>query len=123
MLFALEEAFTAIAHDDSIRVVILAAEGKAFSAGHDLKEMQSYRVDADDGRNGNRRPVLGTSAHLRVRPARRGTELRHANFDEDLVRRHRGLKHAGEELRRLNRPLSRSPPDDELAVERENDGR
>lgn len=50
MLVALDEAFTAIAHDDSVRVVILAAEGKAFSAGHDLKEMQGYRVDADDGR-------------------------------------------------------------------------
>ena len=50
MLQALEETFTAIAADDGVRVVILAAEGKAFSAGHDLKEMQSYRVDADDGR-------------------------------------------------------------------------
>jgi enoyl-CoA hydratase/carnithine racemase len=50
MLMALDEAFTAIAHDASIRVVILASEGKAFSAGHDLKEMQGYRVDADNGR-------------------------------------------------------------------------
>ena len=50
MLIALDETFAALATDDSIRVVILAAEGKAFSAGHDLKEMQAYRVDADDGR-------------------------------------------------------------------------
>jgi enoyl-CoA hydratase/carnithine racemase len=50
MLMALEDRFAAIATDDRIRVVILAAEGKAFSAGHDLKEMQGYRVDADDGR-------------------------------------------------------------------------
>lgn len=50
MLVALDDAFTAIAADDGIRVVVLAAEGKAFSAGHDLKEMQGYRVDADDGR-------------------------------------------------------------------------
>ena len=50
MLMALHEAFTALAADDTIRVVILAAEGKAFSAGHDLKEMQSYRSAPDQGR-------------------------------------------------------------------------
>ncbi len=50
MLQALEGAFTAIASDDSIRVVILAAEGKAFCAGHDLKEMQGYRSAPDGGR-------------------------------------------------------------------------
>ncbi len=50
MLVALEETFAAIATDESIRVVILAAEGKAFSAGHDLKEMQGYRAAPDAGR-------------------------------------------------------------------------
>jgi enoyl-CoA hydratase/carnithine racemase len=50
MLTALDETFGQIARDDSIRVVILAAQGKAFSAGHDLKEMQSYRSAPDQGR-------------------------------------------------------------------------
>jgi enoyl-CoA hydratase/carnithine racemase len=50
MLMALAATFDRIAADDSVRVVILAAEGKAFSAGHDLKEMQSYRGDPDGGR-------------------------------------------------------------------------
>jgi enoyl-CoA hydratase/carnithine racemase len=50
MLMALEDGFAAIASDASIRVVILAAEGKAFSAGHDLKEMQGYRSAPDAGR-------------------------------------------------------------------------
>lgn len=50
MLQALQSAFAEIAADDSIRVLILAAEGKAFSAGHDLKEMQSYRSAPDQGR-------------------------------------------------------------------------
>lgn len=50
MLAALGSSFARIAQDDNIRVVILAAEGKAFSAGHDLKEMQSYRGAADQGR-------------------------------------------------------------------------
>jgi len=31
----------AIAEDQSVRVVVLGAEGKAFSAGHDLKEMRA----------------------------------------------------------------------------------
>jgi len=41
MLAALQREFDAIAKDDSVRVVVLAAEGKAFCAGHDLKEMRA----------------------------------------------------------------------------------
>ena len=50
MLMALSETMAAIAADDTIRVVILAAEGKAFSAGHDLKEMQACRTTPDGGK-------------------------------------------------------------------------
>jgi enoyl-CoA hydratase/carnithine racemase len=41
MLLALQRELDAIAHDESVRVIVLAAEGKAFSAGHDLKEMRA----------------------------------------------------------------------------------
>lgn len=41
LLAALQEAFDAIAADRSVRVVVLAAAGKAFCAGHDLKEMRA----------------------------------------------------------------------------------
>src|SRR6266496_2190132 len=41
MLTALRREFEAIAEDESLRVVVLAAEGKAFCAGHDLKEMRA----------------------------------------------------------------------------------
>jgi enoyl-CoA hydratase/carnithine racemase len=41
MLAELQNMLDAINTDDSVRVVILAANGKAFSAGHDLKEMRS----------------------------------------------------------------------------------
>jgi enoyl-CoA hydratase/carnithine racemase len=41
LLTALQSALDAIAEDESIRVVIIAASGKAYSAGHDLKEMRS----------------------------------------------------------------------------------
>jgi enoyl-CoA hydratase/carnithine racemase len=50
MLVALDEALAALTLDETVRVVILAAEGKAFSAGHDLKEMQAYRSAPDEGR-------------------------------------------------------------------------
>jgi enoyl-CoA hydratase/carnithine racemase len=40
-LTALQQEFDAIGEDESARVVVLAAEGKAFCAGHDLKEMRS----------------------------------------------------------------------------------
>jgi len=39
MLAALQSALDRIAADESVRVVVLAANGKAFSAGHNLKEM------------------------------------------------------------------------------------
>jgi enoyl-CoA hydratase/carnithine racemase len=41
MLAALQDAFDAIAVDASVRVVVLAARGRAFCAGHDLKEMRA----------------------------------------------------------------------------------
>ena len=41
MLAALQHEFDAIGEDESARVVVLAAEGKAFCAGHDLKEMRA----------------------------------------------------------------------------------
>ena len=41
MLDALHDSFEDIAQDEAIRVVILAARGKAFCAGHDLKEMHN----------------------------------------------------------------------------------
>jgi enoyl-CoA hydratase/carnithine racemase len=36
--------------DGSIRVIAIAAAGKLFSAGHDLKEMTSHRADPDGGK-------------------------------------------------------------------------
>jgi enoyl-CoA hydratase/carnithine racemase len=41
MLTMLQRELDAIGRDESVRVVILAAEGKAFCAGHDLKEMRA----------------------------------------------------------------------------------
>ncbi len=41
MLSALGSAFAALAADDAVRAVVLGAAGKAFCAGHDLKEMRA----------------------------------------------------------------------------------
>ncbi len=40
MIGALQAAFDAIAADSSVRVVVIAAAGKGFCAGHDLKEIR-----------------------------------------------------------------------------------
>jgi enoyl-CoA hydratase/carnithine racemase len=41
MLAALQEAFDVLSQDDAVRAVVIAAQGKAFCAGHDLKEMRA----------------------------------------------------------------------------------
>lgn len=41
VLTEIQNNLTEIANDESIRVVVIAAEGRAFCAGHDLKEMRS----------------------------------------------------------------------------------
>jgi enoyl-CoA hydratase/carnithine racemase len=45
MIAAIQVELDAIASDPSVRVVILAAEGKGFCAGHDLKEMRAHTED------------------------------------------------------------------------------
>src|SRR5690606_15965295 len=41
LLGALQDSLAAIAQDDSVRCVVLAAHGRAFCAGHDLKQMRA----------------------------------------------------------------------------------
>lgn len=50
MLDALADALGAIAADRSLRAVVLTANGPAFCAGHDLKELTLRRSDPDRGR-------------------------------------------------------------------------
>jgi enoyl-CoA hydratase/carnithine racemase len=45
MIAAIAAELRAIADDPSVRVVILAASGKGFCAGHDLKEMRAHAGD------------------------------------------------------------------------------
>ena len=50
MLGRLGEIMRSSASDSSVRVIVLAANGPAFCAGHDLKEMTAGRDTADGGR-------------------------------------------------------------------------
>ncbi|HYA73842.1 MAG TPA: enoyl-CoA hydratase [Roseiarcus sp.] len=49
MIEALIDQIAAIGADPSVRVVVLAGDGPALSAGHDLKELRAHRNDADRG--------------------------------------------------------------------------
>lgn len=49
MMSALQTALDAAAGDGSVRVIVLAGEGPAFSSGHNLKEITARRGDADKG--------------------------------------------------------------------------
>ncbi|TIW65990.1 MAG: enoyl-CoA hydratase, partial [Mesorhizobium sp.] len=50
VMAALMAEFDRAKSDRSVRVIILAASGKVFCAGHDLKELSAHRSDADRGR-------------------------------------------------------------------------
>ena len=50
LIAELHAALTDIHDDASVRAVVIAANGPAFSAGHDMKELTARRTDADRGR-------------------------------------------------------------------------
>ena len=50
MIAALSGEFEGLRSDPEIRVVLISGEGKAFCAGHDLKQMQAGRQAEDKGR-------------------------------------------------------------------------
>ena len=49
MIAALHEAIDSIRDDKSVRAVVIAAQGPAYSSGHELKELTARRSDADKG--------------------------------------------------------------------------
>ena len=69
MIETLIAAFRDIQADGRIRAVIVAAEGKAFSAGHDLRQMQQARADDDAGRAAYERLFARCAALMQMIPA------------------------------------------------------
>ena len=50
MLAALQSEFESLMNDSSVRAIILSGSGKAFCAGHDLKQMTAGRQAEDGGK-------------------------------------------------------------------------
>jgi enoyl-CoA hydratase/carnithine racemase len=50
MIAELHAALNDIRDDKNVRALVIAANGPAFSAGHDMKELTARRADADHGR-------------------------------------------------------------------------
>src|SRR5436853_1283851 len=50
MIAELHAALDDLSGDKSVRGVVIAANGPAFSAGHDMKELTARRSDPDRGR-------------------------------------------------------------------------
>ena len=64
LLTELSGALADIASDRTVRAVILGANGPAFCAGHDLKELTSRRSDPDGGRDYFRSIMVACSAMM-----------------------------------------------------------
>jgi enoyl-CoA hydratase/carnithine racemase len=63
LLAALAAAWSDIAADKSVRAVVLTANGPAFCAGHDMKELTARRSDPDGGR-GYFRTIMTTCSAM-----------------------------------------------------------
>jgi enoyl-CoA hydratase/carnithine racemase len=66
LLAALSDALAGLAAAPSVRVVVLAANGPAFCAGHDLKELTAHRSAPDRGREHFRRVMDTCSAMMQA---------------------------------------------------------
>lgn len=80
MLSELNRAFDRAAQDDQIRVIVLAADGKHFSSGHDLRDAQDM----------SQLPVVGTECHFDADGAE-GTMAREAEMYLGLCWRWRNI--------------------------------
>jgi len=62
----LHAALDEIGADKTIRALVIAAKGPAFSSGHDLKQLTSHRSDADGGRAYFARTMTACSAMMQA---------------------------------------------------------
>jgi enoyl-CoA hydratase/carnithine racemase len=62
----LHAALDLIGRDDGVRALVIAANGPAFSAGHDMKELTAHRNDADRGQAAFVRIMTACSAMMQA---------------------------------------------------------
>lgn len=62
----LHAAIERLGGDPSVAVIIIAAKGKVFSSGHDLKELTAHRADADGGEAFFRETMTACSAMMQA---------------------------------------------------------
>jgi len=66
VIAALHAALDEIATDKTVRALVIASQGPAFSSGHDLKQLTSHRSDADGGRAYCARTMHACSAMMQA---------------------------------------------------------
>src|SRR6201986_4043356 len=66
LIAELHAALNDIRDDAGVRAVVIAANGPAFSAGHDMKELTSHRADADRGRSYFAKMMTACSAMMQA---------------------------------------------------------
>jgi len=64
MIAALEQALVAAGDDPGVRVVVIAAAGPVFSAGHDLREMGARSGESEEQRAARVREILSRCARM-----------------------------------------------------------
>src|SRR5664279_4603409 len=64
LIAELDAALRDIHDDANVRAVVIAANGPAFSAGHDMKELTARRSDADRGRGYSAEIMTASSAMM-----------------------------------------------------------
>jgi enoyl-CoA hydratase/carnithine racemase len=66
VIAALHAALDEIATNKKVRALVIASQGRAFSSGHDLKQLTSHRTDADGGRAYFARTMNACSAMMQA---------------------------------------------------------
>lgn len=66
LIAELHAALDELGRDDRVRAVVIAANGPAFSAGHDMKELTAARAEADRGRASFERIMAACSAMMQA---------------------------------------------------------
>lgn len=66
LIAELHAALDHIGRDDAVRALVIAANGPAFSAGHDMKELTAHRNEPDRGRASFERIMSACSAMMQA---------------------------------------------------------